>query len=155
MLRLYILVPIGSYTLEQYARVVACALTGGKMLKMRRAVDDSRIEEHDGMPVLVSSMKPWNDVVVETYPLPPVQESENWHPRIHRITTGKDLKTAEDAFAVYGCHESDGRALTAFDEHKVEGWILHERKVGIPDADANSNHVESRTVLPANPSIKE
>lgn len=89
---------------------------------MRRAVDDSRIEEHDRMPVLVSSMKPWNDVVAETYLLPPVQESENWHLRIHRITTGRNLKTAEGAFAVYGCRESDGRALTAFDEHKVEGW---------------------------------
>ena len=31
------------------------------MLKMRRAVDDLRIEEHDGMPVLVSSMKPYYD----------------------------------------------------------------------------------------------
>lgn len=122
------------------------------MLKVRRAVDDSRIEEHDGMPVLVSSMKPWNDVVAETYLLPPVQESENWHLRIHRITTGRDLKTAEGAFAVYGCRESDGRALTAFDEHKVEGWtkdkleafvvsrsgavgiaeLLHERKGGNP-----------------------
>jgi hypothetical protein len=75
------------------------------MLKMRRAVDDS-IEEHDGMLVLVSSMKPWNDVVSSTA----------------CITTGRDLKTAKGAFAVYGCCESDGRALTAFDEHKVEGW---------------------------------
>ena len=121
------------------------------------------------MPVLVSSMKPWNDVVAETYLLPPVQEGENWHLRIHRITTGRDLKTAEGAFAVYGCRDSDGRVLTAFDEHKVEGWtkdrleafvvprsgvvgiaeLLHERKGGVLDADANSNLVESPTVLPA------
>jgi hypothetical protein len=139
------------------------------MLKMRRAVDDSRIEEHDWIPVLVSSMKPWNGVAAETYLLPPVQESENWHLRIHRITTSRDLKTAEDAFAVYGCREPDGRALTAFDEHKVEGWtkdrlkafvvsrsgavgiaeLLRERKGGILDADANSNLVESRTALQA------
>jgi hypothetical protein len=58
--------------------------------------------------------------------------------------------------------------LTAFDEHKVEGWtkdrleafvvsrsravgiaelLPHERKRGILDADANSNLDESRIVL--------
>ena len=161
----------GSYSLEQYVPESSLALSddGGEMWKMRRAVDDSRIEEHDGMPVLVSSMKPWNDVAAETYLLPPVQESENWHLRIHCIMTGRDLKTAEGAFAVYGCRGFDGRVLTAFDEHKVEGWtkdrleafvvsrsgtvgiaelLLHERKGGVLDADANSNLVESRTVLP-------
>ncbi|OCL10142.1 hypothetical protein AOQ84DRAFT_315920 [Glonium stellatum] len=164
-------VPTGSYTLEQYVPESSLALSDddGEMWKLRRAVDDSRIEEHDGLAVLISSMKPWKDVVVETYLLPPVQESENWHLRIHRIRTGRDLKTAEGAFAVYGCRESDGRALTAFDEHKVEGWtqdwgealavsrsgavgiaelLLHERRGGILDADANSNLVEARTVLP-------
>lgn len=146
-------VPTGSYTLEQYVPESSLALSddNGEMWKMRRAVDDSRVEEHDGVPVLVSSMKPWNDVVAEMYLLPPVQESENWHHRIHRITTGRDLKTAEGAFAVSGCREPDGRALAAFDEHKVEGWtkdrleafvashsgavgiaelLLHERKGG-------------------------
>lgn len=36
-------------------------------------------------------------------------------------TTDRDLKTAEGAFAVYGCRESDG-SHDRIDEHKVEGW---------------------------------
>jgi hypothetical protein len=78
------------------------------MWKMRRAVDDSRIEEYHGHPVLVSSIKPWKDVVVETYLVPPAPESEDWYVRAHHVTSVRDLKTAEGAFAVHGCREGDG-----------------------------------------------
>jgi hypothetical protein len=40
-----------------------------------------------------------------------------WIPKLAyphaQITTGRDVQTAEGDFAVYGCHDSDGRALIA------------------------------------------
>jgi hypothetical protein len=108
-------VPTGSYTLEQYVPESSLALSDdeGEIWKMRRAHNgDSEIENHDGIPVLVSSMKPWKDVDVLTYLLPPVEETPNWHLRVHRIRTGRDLMSAEGAFAVHGCREKDGKNLT-------------------------------------------
>jgi hypothetical protein len=165
-------VPTGSYTLEQFVPESSLALSddNGEIWKMRRALDgDSQIEQRDGKPVLVSHMKPWHDVHVRTYLIPPSKSSENWHLRVHHISTGRDLMTAEGAFAVYGCHELDGRTLTELDETIPEGWsqrgndifvasrsgavgmaelFSHSRKGRILDADANSNLVESRSVLP-------
>ncbi|KAF2501032.1 hypothetical protein BU16DRAFT_189319 [Lophium mytilinum] len=164
-------VPTGSYSLEQYVPESSLAFSDdvGEMWKMRRAVEDSRIEEYDGSSVLVSSMTSWKDVVVETYLIPPAQGSENWHLRAHRITSGRDLKTAEGGFAIHGCRESDGRPFTGFDESQMEGFSHDQgqafamsrsgvvgiselkspgRKGGILFADANSNLVESRSVVP-------
>jgi hypothetical protein len=165
-------VPTGGYTLEQFVPESSLALSddNGEIWKMRRALDgDSQIEEHDKQPVLVSSMTPWKDVQVQTYLLPPTEGSENWHLRVHRISTGRDLRSAEGAFAVYGCNRDDGRPLRGLDESIPEGWsytaaevfvasrsgavgmvdlLPQPRKGGILNADANSNLVESRTVLP-------
>lgn len=165
-------VPTGSYSLEQYVPESSLALSDddGEMWKMRRAHSgDSEIETHDGVSVLVSSMKPWGDVEVLTYLVPPAEETPNWHLRIHRIKTGRDLQTAEGAFAVYGCREADGRALEGLDESISEGGKadnssafvasrsgavgiaelnLEEREGSILLADANSNLVEARSVLP-------
>jgi hypothetical protein len=144
---------------------------------MRRAHNgDTEIENHDGVPILVSSMKPWSDVDVLTYLIPPAEDTPNWHLRVHRIRTGRDIQTAEGAWAVYGMRESDGRNLTGFDGTKIgldesiaEGTKVdttsafaasrtgavgiaelaqEERKGSILLSDANSNLVDSRTVLP-------
>ncbi|KAF2270888.1 hypothetical protein CC78DRAFT_5389 [Lojkania enalia] len=165
-------VPTGSYTLEQFVPESSLALSddNGEIWKMRRALSgDSEIENHDGVPVLVSSMKPWNDVDVLTYLVPPAEDTPNWHLRVHRIRTARDIQTAEGAFAVYGCKESDGRILEGLDESISEGGkadfssalaasrsgavgiaelSLGKRQGSILLADANSNLVEARTVLP-------
>ncbi|CAI6335733.1 unnamed protein product [Periconia digitata] len=165
-------VSTGYYTLEQFVPESSLALSddGGELWKMRRAHNgDSEIETHDGVPVLVSSMKPWHDVNVLTYLIPPAEDTPNWHLRVHRIRTGREIMSAEGAWAVYGCRESDGRQLTGLDESLSEGGKADARSafaaarngaVGITDlaqqerqgsillSDANSNLVENRTVLP-------
>ncbi|KAF2738464.1 hypothetical protein EJ04DRAFT_486370 [Polyplosphaeria fusca] len=165
-------VPTGSYTLEQYVPESSLALSddGGEIWKMRRALHgDSEIEVHDGTPVLVSSMRPWSDVDVLTYLVPPAEETPNWHLRVHRVRTGREVKTAEGAFAVYGCREADGRNLTELNASISEGGSadatsafaasrsgavgiaelsLEQRPGSILLADANSNLVEARSVLP-------
>ncbi|KAF2275849.1 uncharacterized protein EI97DRAFT_57793 [Westerdykella ornata] len=168
-------VSTGSYTLEQFVPESALALSddAGETWKMRRALDgDSEIECRDGgVPVLVSRMKPWPDVDVLTYLIPPAEDTPNWHLRIHRVRTGRDLQTAEGAFAVYGCKEADGRNLEALDEAISEGGMadrdsafvasrsgavgiaelnlnLGKREGSVLAADANSNLVEARSVVP-------
>lgn len=165
-------VSTGSYTLEQFVPESSLALSddGGELWKMRRAHNgDSEIETHDGVPVLVSSMKPWHDVDVLTYLVPPAEDTPNWHLRVHRIRTGRDIMSAEGAWAVYGCREADGRALAGLDEALSEGGkadatsafaAARNGAVGIAElaqqdrqgsillSDANSNLVEARTVLP-------
>ncbi|PVH94956.1 hypothetical protein DM02DRAFT_173123 [Periconia macrospinosa] len=165
-------VSTGYYTLEQFVPESSLALSddGGELWKMRRAHNgDSEIENHDGVPVLVSSMKPWHDVDVLTYLIPPAEDTPNWHLRVHRIRTGRDIMSAEGAWAVYGCRESDGRALAGLDESLSEGGkadstsafaaarngavgitelAQQERPGSILLSDANSNLVENRTVLP-------
>lgn len=171
-------VSTGSYTLEQFVPESSLALSddGGELWKMRRAhVGDSAIESHDSSPVLVSRMAPWPDVDVLTYLLPPAPETPNWHIRAHRIRTQRALQTAEGTFAVYGCRSSDGRNLIElsgalyYNATTSEGCLadstsafamsrsgaagiadMHqqERKGSVILADANSNLVEARTVLP-------
>jgi hypothetical protein len=165
-------VPTGWYTLEQFVPESALALSDdlGESWKMRRALEgDSEIREYSGIPVLFSKMKPWPDVLIQTYLIPPTEGSESWHVRVHKITAGRDVMLAEGGFAVYGCRELDGRELSALDESRAEGWRVGNREalvasrsgaVGIIDlsdndregsilkADANSNLVEARTALP-------
>ena len=166
-------VSTGYQELEQFVPESALALSddGGELWKMRRALNgDSSIEMMDGVPVLVSSMKPWPDVQVQTFLIPPAEDTPNWHLRVHRITTARDLLTAEGAFAVHGAREKDGRAFTSFDESLPEGILESAQAsfaaagrsgaVGIAElgdtsraghvlqADANSNLVEARSVVP-------
>ena len=164
-------VPTGWYTLEEFVPESALAFSDdlGESWKMRRALEeDSEIREYSGIPILVSKMKPWPDVLVETYLIPPTEGSESWHVRVHKITSGRDIMLAEGGFAVYGCRESDGRALSGLDESRAEGWrvgirealvasrsgavgitdLSNDRQGSILNPDANSNLVEARTVLP-------
>lgn len=167
-------VSTGYQELEQFVPESSLAFSddGGEIWKMRRAHNgDSTIETFDGLPVLVSSMKPWHDVEVTTYLIPPMEDTPNWHLRVHRITTARDVQTAEGAWAVYGCREKDGRILTELPEFVSDGEgrksdgssafaASRNGAVGIAElyqsgrsgsvilSDANSNLVEARTVLP-------
>lgn len=135
---------------------------------MRREVLDAQIIDRDGQPVLYSSMRPWPDVEVQTWLLPPTDEAPNWHLRVHRVVTGRELMSAEGGFAVRGTRERDGRMLggsirdgegTRSEEKEAvvvskagAVGVLElrdgERKGGVCQVDANSNLVEPRTLLP-------
>jgi hypothetical protein len=167
-------VSTGYQELEQFVPESSLALSedGGELWKMRRAHhDDSEIQTHDGVPVLVSTMKPWHDVDVLTYLIPPAEDTPNWHLRVHRIRSKRELMTAEGAWSVYGCRESDGRILTELPEFIGDGegrksdytsafaasrtgavgiaeLYQGARKGSVILSDANSNLVESRSVLP-------
>ena len=167
-------VPTGSYTLEQLVPDNALALSDddGETWKMRREVLDAEIEYYDGKPVLVSRMKPWHDVEIKSWLLPPDgDDSDDWHVRVHRVTTGRALQSGEGAFAIYGCKQADGRTLASFDidtgdegTHAsskealvvsragavgiVELESTSARAATILDSDANSNLAEPRTLLP-------
>jgi hypothetical protein len=167
-------VSTGYQELEQFVPESTLALSedGGELWKMRRALNgDSEIETHDGVPVLVSSMKPWHDIEVLTYLIPPTEETPNFHLRVHRIRSKRDLMTAEGAWSVYGCRESDGRILTELPEFITESEgrksdtisafaASRTGAVGITElyqgmrqgsvilSDANSNLVEARSILP-------
>lgn len=167
-------VPTGGYQLEQNAADSALALSDdeGESWVTRRVPLNARIEVHDEVPVLVSGWKPWKDVSVETWLVPPASKSESWHVRVHRVKTGRDLNLAEAAWAICGVYSKVGRVLKPFDLHgeekegqyaKQAGALVVSRAgaVGIADlsdgqprsgenvrADPNSNLVESRTLLP-------
>ncbi|CAK3884665.1 Hypothetical predicted protein [Lecanosticta acicola] len=168
-------VPTGGYTLEQFVPESALALSddAGEIWKMRRAVENAEILEKDGVPVLYSTMQPWQDVLVQSWLIPPGDETPNWHVRLHRIKTGRDLQSAEGGFAIAGTRIRDGRMLTALSEGSppnegTSAWgsqafvlsragisgiaelLMPEshRKGGICNADANSNLIEPRTLLP-------
>jgi hypothetical protein len=143
---------------------------------MRRDVQDAQITTFPGdndRPVLFSTMKPWPDVKVSTWLVPPPAEedgeqegSPNWHLRIHKIESGRDLVSAEGGFAIKGTNSWNGRVLTsAFDEEHQEGTLETpvsaavvsragvsgvrdlspvQRDGQVLHADANSNLVEAR-----------
>ncbi|KAF1974275.1 hypothetical protein BU23DRAFT_113458 [Bimuria novae-zelandiae CBS 107.79] len=171
-------VSTGSHTLEQFVPESALALSddGGELWKLRRAhAADTSIETLDGVPVLVSTMKPWPDVDVLTYLVPPAEDTPNWHIRAHRVRSKRALQSAEGAWAVYGCRAADGRNLVELDGSLyynpslsegctadatsafamsrsgavgIAELVQSDRKGGILMADANSNLVEARSVLP-------
>lgn len=166
-------VPTGGYGLEQHAPDSMLALSeDGEIWKTRRLALDARFEEHDGFPVLVSEWQPWADVSVETYLIPPAEDSENWHLRAHRIRTGRSLDSSEGAFAIYGCRNDNGKLLENMVNSGSEGTIQAPFQslavssagaVGIAEllqpvtkrtgrivlADPNSNIVHGRTILPS------
>lgn len=180
-------VPTGGYELEQHApdSMIALSEDGGEIWATRRLALDARIEQFpldDGSgslsPVLVSGWKPWPNVSVETFLIPPVEGSENWHIRAHRVRSGRQLVTSEGAWAIYGCQSGNGRVLRALADSKggkdaEEGtqvtpdqgalvissagavgirelFVPSEKREGrIVLADPNSNLMHSRTLLPS------
>ncbi|KAJ9283288.1 CAZyme family GH154 [Paecilomyces variotii] len=167
-------VPTGGYQLEQHApdSMLAISDDGGEIWQTRRLALNARIEQRGDSPVLISEWKPWSDVTVETYLLPPSEETGNWHIRAHRISTSRNILTSEGAFAIYGCSSHNGRILGPFkDDSSSEGTLEDSQRaltvssagaVGIVElqpgisragkvvlADPNSNIIHGRTLLPS------
>lgn len=116
-------VPPGLFSLEQYALASQLGLSddGGEYWKTRRLSEYAGLEERDGKQVLVSVWKPFPDVKVRTVLVPPEEATPNWHLRIHRVEAGREVMTADGAFAI--CNESsrDGRYLEPYDAEACEG----------------------------------
>jgi hypothetical protein len=116
-------------------------------------------------------MHPWQDVEVKTWLIPSRDETPHWHIRVHCITTGRKLQSAEGGFAIYGMNDVDGRPLGELSATNANAGTLSSdtdalvvsragasgvaelgtfavgRHGGICMVDANSNLMESRTVL--------
>ncbi|KAF8589181.1 hypothetical protein K439DRAFT_1658141 [Ramaria rubella] len=168
-------VPTGNESLEELGGDSTLALSddGGETWKVRRETLDARFEKEGW---LRSNWKPWPNVEVETWLLPPTKEDRAWHVRAHRIRTGRDLCSAEGGWAIYG-QGKDGRALDRFSGTPEGGYGYEERvgqtltrseagasgivdlKMGVSDIkakrqgqavrlDANSNLIAARAVLP-------
>jgi len=116
-------VPTGCFTLEQYALASQLGLSddGGEVWKTRRLCEEAVIETHENSPVLKSIWKPFPDVTIKTYLIPPVDETPNWHLRIHKIEAGREIMTADGSFAICSERKLDGRALDLYDAEKSEG----------------------------------
>lgn len=79
--------------------------------RVRRVPLEARIVGRGTKDVhLRSGWKPFPDVHVETWLVPPTDTSPNFYVRVHKVTTGRALDTAEAGWATYGQGE-DGRAL--------------------------------------------
>lgn len=166
-------VPTGGYFVEAIGgdNMLALSDDEGESWKVRKQPLDARLETIDSSPVLISSWKPWKDVSVETYLLPPTDASPNWHLRAHHVITKGALKSSEGAFALSGGSAGDGRELQALNAQESEGrregqsaslavstggvvgivelYRPNFRVGRVLDEDANSNLTESRSVLPS------
>ncbi|KAH0847581.1 hypothetical protein FOPE_00767 [Fonsecaea pedrosoi] len=167
-------VPTGGYFVEAIGgdNVLALSDDQGETWKVRRKPLNAKLESIDDSLVLFSEWKPWAGVNIETYLLPPTETAPNWHLRVHHITTGsRSLKTSEGAFALNGVSQKDEREIQQMDTDQTEGrqadnseavvvtrggavGIIelhhHEGRAGrVLDEDANSNLMESRSVLPS------
>jgi hypothetical protein len=117
-------VPTGCFTLEQFALASQLGLSDdkGEVWKTRRLCEEAVIETHEEKPVLKSIWKPFPDVAIKTYLLPPVEETPNWHLRVHKIEAGREVMTADGAFAIYN-ERFDGRYLDLYDTVKHSGTV--------------------------------
>jgi hypothetical protein len=118
-------VPSGCFTLEQFALASQLGLSddGGEFWKTRRLCEVAVIETHEDQPVLRSIWKPYLDVTIKTYLLPPVEATPNWHLRIHKIEAGRDVMTADGSFAICNERKLDGRYLDLYDAKRNEGTV--------------------------------
>ncbi|KAI1075923.1 hypothetical protein F5B20DRAFT_370056 [Whalleya microplaca] len=116
-------VPPGLFTLEQYALASQLGLSddGGEFWKTRRKSEYAALEHRDGKPVLVSIWKPFPDVTVRTTLIPPEPSTPNWHLRVHGIEAGREVMTADGAFAICNERSGDRRYLDLYDAAKHEG----------------------------------
>jgi hypothetical protein len=116
-------VPPGLFSLEQYALASQLGLSddGGEYWKTRRLSEYAAIEYHNDKPVLVSVWKPFPDVTIKTFLLPPEEQTPNWHIRAHRIESGREVMTADGSFAICNVAAEHGRYLDLYDEEQCEG----------------------------------
>lgn len=123
-------VPPGLFSLEQYALASQLGLSddGGEFWKARRVSDYAAIEDRASKPVLVSDWRPFPDVKIRTYLIPPEEATPNWHLRVHRIEAGREVMTADGSFAIRNERTPDGRYLDLYDAAKCEG--THPKLIG-------------------------
>ena len=116
-------VPPGLFTLEQYALASQLGLSddGGEFWKARRLSEYAGLEYREDKPVLVSVWRPFPDVKIKTYLVPPEPATPNWHLRVHRIEAGREVMTADGSFAIRNERTPDGRYLDPYDAAKAEG----------------------------------
>lgn len=122
-------VPPGLFSLEQYALASQLGLSddGGEYWKTRRTTEYAAIEYRPGSdgeksrPVLVSVWRPFPDVKIKTILVPPAEETPNWHLRAHKIEAGREVMTADGAFAIRNVNTENGRYLEPYDANKYEG----------------------------------
>ena len=131
---------------------------------MRRDVQYAEIISFPGdndRPVLFSTMKPWPDVKVSTWLVPPPDVegdvgAPNWHLRIHKIETGRDLMSAEGGFAIKGTNSWNGRVLTAFpssnEQSQENGQQQQEGTLSTPTSAAIVSRVGISGVADLSPS---
>jgi DUF2264 C-terminal domain/Uncharacterized protein conserved in bacteria (DUF2264) len=163
-------VPTGNESLEEIGGDSTLALSddGGTTWKMRRETLHAKIEKGGW---LKSNWRPWEDVEVETWSLPPTKTNKAWHVRVHRIRSARDLRSAEGGWALYG-QGNDGRALDSLNSleggygiQEAEASALAKSEAGISGIadlgtveigrqgqvirlDPNSNLIAARAVLP-------
>jgi hypothetical protein len=176
--------PTGDMDLEQLSADSMIALRDaspgieqcdGETWRVRRKPINARIVGRGTPEVhLRSSWKPWPDVEIETFLIPPQESSPNYYLRVHKVTSGRPLQSAEAGWATYG-QGADGRALIqAFSGEKSAGgeeetgWVRAATRggcVGVRDIpvrgskgdrqgrlvqiDPNANVIFSRSILPS------
>ncbi|KAH8803294.1 hypothetical protein F5884DRAFT_739579 [Xylogone sp. PMI_703] len=128
-------VPTGCFTLEQYSLASQLGLSedGGELWKPRRQCEEAEIVTRENLPVLRSVWKPFHDVKILTYLIPPVEATPNWHLRVHKIEAGREVMTADGSFAIYNERTPDRRNLDLYDSNKCEGTM--PRIIGNYDVD--------------------
>lgn len=116
-------VPPGLFSLEQYALASQLGLSddGGEFWKTRRASEYAAIEYREEKPILVSVWRPFPDVKIKTILIPSTEETPNWHLRAHKIEAGREVMTADGAFAICNVNSENGRYLELYDPSKYEG----------------------------------
>lgn len=157
---------------DNSARAAEC---DGESWRVRRLPIDATIVGRGTANVhLRSGWKPWPDVEVETWLIPPQTSWPNYYLRVHKLTTSRPLLTSEAGWATYG-QGSDGRALvqafsgeTSRGGDEEIGWsraVTRAGVVGVVDipvkggrgdrkgrlvqSDPNSNLIFSRSILPS------
>jgi hypothetical protein len=118
-------VPTGCFTLEQFDLASHLGLSddGGEFWKTRRLCEVAVIEDRDNQPVLRSIWRPFPDVKIETYLLPPVEAPPNWHLRLHKIKAGREVMTADGSFAICNERKFDARNLDLYNGYTYEGTL--------------------------------
>lgn len=176
--------PTGDMDLEQLSADSMIALRDntpgveacdGESWRVRRQTFDAEVVNRGTPKVhLRSKWRPWPNVLVETFLIPPTQAAPNWYVRVHKITSDRPLKSAEAGWSTYG-QGPDGRALVqTFSGLKSGGdeeigWTRANTKIGavgvldlkvpgkngsgekqgkLVQTDPNSNVIFSRSVLP-------
>ena len=118
-------IPTGCFSLEQFALASQLGLSddGGEVWKTRRLCEEAAIETQEVQSVLKSIWKPFPGVRIKTYLLAPIEVFPNWHLRVHKIEAGREVLTADGAFAICNESKKGGRYLDLYNAETGEGTL--------------------------------